>query len=45
MRETPTAGPGRWLHNPITEALLTRRNTEALARLAAVAEQRTTPTD
>jgi hypothetical protein len=45
MRETPAAGPGRWLHNPITEALLTRRNTEALARLAAVAEQRTTPAD
>ena len=43
MRETPAAGPGRWLHNPLTEALLTRRNTEALARLAAMAEQRTTP--
>jgi hypothetical protein len=45
MRETPTSGPGRWLNNPIIEALLIRRNTEALARLAAVAEQRTTPTD
>jgi hypothetical protein len=45
MRETPAAGPGRWLHNPITEALLTRRNTEALARLAAVAERRNLPAD
>ncbi len=45
MRETPISGPGRWLHSPILEALLTRRNTEALARLAAVAEQRTIPAD
>lgn len=45
MHETPTAGPGRWLHNPITEALLTRRNTESLARLAALAERRTHPAD
>ena len=44
MHETPTAGPGRWLHNPATEALLTRRNTESLARLSALAERRTRPT-
>jgi uncharacterized protein YndB with AHSA1/START domain len=41
MCETPTSGPGRWLHNPISEALLTRRNTESLARLTALVERRT----
>ncbi len=45
MRETPCAGPGRWLHNPGSEALLVRRNTEALARLAAIAERRSAPAD
>jgi uncharacterized protein YndB with AHSA1/START domain len=43
MHETPVAGPGRWLHNRVTEAMLVRRNTEALARLAAIAERRTAP--
>jgi uncharacterized protein YndB with AHSA1/START domain len=43
MHETPVAGPGKWLHNPATEALLVRRNTESLARLAALCERRTTP--
>jgi uncharacterized protein YndB with AHSA1/START domain len=43
MSETPTSGPGRWLHNPINEAVLIRRNTESLARLAALAERRTSP--
>jgi uncharacterized protein YndB with AHSA1/START domain len=43
--ETPTAGPGKWLHNPISEALLVRRNVEALARLAALVERRTVATD
>ncbi len=43
MEETPTAGPGQWLHNPATEALLIRRNTESLARLTALAERRTQP--
>jgi uncharacterized protein YndB with AHSA1/START domain len=43
MTETPTAGPGKWIHNPLTEALLVRRNVEALARLAALAERRTQP--
>jgi len=41
MRETPVAGPGSWLHNPVTEALLVRRNHESLARLVALAERRT----
>ncbi len=45
MTETPSGGPARWLHNPAFEALLVRRNTEALARLAALAERRTTPAE
>ena len=45
MTETPTAGPGKWLNNPATEALLIRRNNESLARLAAIAERRTEPQD
>lgn len=45
MAETPIAGPGKWLNNPAAEALLSRRNTESLARLAAIAERRTTPQD
>ncbi len=43
MHETPVAGPGRWLHNPVSEAVLVRRNQESLARLAAIAERRTAP--
>ncbi len=43
MHETPVAGPGKWLHNPLTEALLTRRNTESLARLTALVERHTQP--
>jgi uncharacterized protein YndB with AHSA1/START domain len=45
MHETPIAGPGSWLHNPVTEAMLARRNTESLARLAALAERRTEPSE
>ncbi len=45
MNETPVSGPGKWLHNPLTEALLTRRNTESLARLSALTERRTVPSD
>lgn len=45
MHETPVAGPGKWLHNPISEAALVRRNTESLARLAAIAEHRTAPSE
>ncbi len=30
MYEAPVAGPGKWLHNPLTEALLARRNSESL---------------
>ncbi len=45
MTEAPVAGPGKWLHNPATEALLVRRNIETLDRLAALAEARTAPQD
>ena len=45
MHETPVAGPGKWLHNPASEALLVRRNVEALDRLSALVEARTAPQD
>jgi hypothetical protein len=45
MAEAPVSGPGKWLHNPLTEALLARRNTESLARLAALVERHTEPSD
>jgi uncharacterized protein YndB with AHSA1/START domain len=45
MHETPIAGPGHWLHNPLSEAVLVRRNDESLARLAAIAEARTAPSE
>jgi uncharacterized protein YndB with AHSA1/START domain len=41
--EAPVKGPGAWVHNPLTESLLHRRNVESLARLAALAENRTAP--
>jgi hypothetical protein len=43
MHEYPIKGPGRWFHNPVSEALLVRRNVETLARLAAIAEGRIRP--
>ena len=43
MSETPSAGPGRWLHNPVSELALHARNTESLGRLAATVERRTAP--
>ena len=45
MEESPKSGPGNWLHNPASEALLKRRNTEALNRLRAIAENRSVPID
>lgn len=45
MHETPVAGPGKWLHNPAAEAVLRRRNTESLDRLAAIAEIRHAPSE
>lgn len=43
MDETPTHGPGRWLHNPLAAAGIQRRNIEALNRLATLVERRTQP--
>lgn len=43
MSEEPVSGPGSWVHNPVSDALLRRRNVEALERLAAMAERRTQP--
>lgn len=45
MFEEPVRGPGKWLHNPAAEALLVRRNVEALDRLAALVEARTSPSE
>ena len=45
IEESPKSGPGSWLHNPVSEALLKRRNTEALNRLRAIAENLTVPVD
>ena len=33
MREEPTSGPGAWVHNPLLDAVLTRRLDESLDRL------------
>jgi hypothetical protein len=41
--ETPVSGPGKWLDNPLMEALLHARNVEALTRLAALVEEPTQP--
>jgi uncharacterized protein YndB with AHSA1/START domain len=43
MYEAPVRGPAKLLHNPVSEAVLLRRNVEALARLAAIAERHTRP--
>ncbi len=45
MYEKPVSGPGHWLHNPLFEAMLVRRNAEALSRLAALVERRTEPSE
>jgi hypothetical protein len=45
MTETPIAGLGKGAHNPLSEAILVRRNVEALARLVALAQRRTQPAD
>ena len=45
MDEVPVSGPGRWVHNPAADAVLKRRNVEALARLSALAERRERPLD
>ena len=43
MAEVPVAGPGKWVHNPLGDVVLSRRNTESLARLAALVQRRTSP--
>jgi uncharacterized protein YndB with AHSA1/START domain len=43
MVEAPVNGPAKWLHNPVSEAVLVRRNVESLARLSAIAERHTSP--
>lgn len=43
IREAPTAGPGRWLDNPVLRALLRSRNTETLSRLRDRVEKRQLP--
>ncbi len=40
MLEAPRRGPGLWLDNPVQRWVLRRRNREALARLATIAENR-----
>lgn len=45
LHETPIAGPAKWLNNPVTEAVIARRNVEALARLKALVERHIKPAD
>jgi len=40
MDEVPTAGPGRWVHNRLNDAVLHTRNVKSLDRLASVVENR-----
>ncbi len=43
MSETPVSGPGKWLHNPVQNAVLGRRNLETLHRLRATVRKFTEP--
>ncbi len=45
ITETPVSGPGAWIHNPVLDLAIARRNVETLARLAAVAERPTSSAD
>ncbi|GMA87672.1 hypothetical protein GCM10025868_29220 [Angustibacter aerolatus] len=45
MHEEAVKGLGRLLHTPATDVVLRGRNHEALGRLQAVAERRTSPDD
>jgi hypothetical protein len=40
MDEVPIAGPGKWVDNPLTELILTKRCHECLQRLQTIAENR-----
>jgi hypothetical protein len=43
IREAPSAGPGKWLDNPLLRLMLRLRNQETLRRLADRAEHRAFP--
>jgi hypothetical protein len=43
IREAPSAGPGRWLDNPVLRLLLRLRNRETLRRLTDRVEHRAFP--
>ena len=43
MGEVPVSGPGKWAHNPVLDAVLQARIVESLGRLAALAEQPSSP--
>ncbi|MDP9094266.1 MAG: SRPBCC family protein [Actinomycetota bacterium] len=43
MREWPTHGVARYLHSPVQDAILAKRNLESLDRLASIAEHRPAP--
>lgn len=43
IREAPSAGPGRWLDNPVLRLLLRLRNRETLRRLTDRVEHRPFP--
>ena len=43
IREAPSAGPGRWLDNPLLRLVLRLRNRETLRRLADRVEHRVLP--
>lgn len=45
MTEYPSSWPARWLHNPVADAVLARRNRESLARLKALVERPSRPLD
>jgi uncharacterized protein YndB with AHSA1/START domain len=45
IREEGTGGAGHLLRNPVGERLIYLRNVESMARLAALAERRTTPAE
>ena len=45
MREEGVGGAGWLLRNPVGRAMISRRNEESTARLAALAERRTTPSE
>lgn len=41
--EEPVSGPGGWMHDPLRDALIRRRNVESLPLLSALVLGRTAP--